>query len=139
MRDAFEKWFSDDGAWAKAVDRNARGEYVLAQAATSWRAWQAAWGAAPPPVAGIAKTLPELGEAIVQGQKSPKVMQGPPPDLAGAPVRFAAPMWEEYDQLRAAAVQALDALECCYDVTAYPGNGRSRQDMAIAALKKAGV
>jgi hypothetical protein len=39
--------------------------------------------------------------------------------------------------LREAAQMALDALESCYDVFAYPANGNSPQDEAIDALRAA--
>lgn len=43
MREAFEKWFSDDGAYPNAVKRSNGGEYLLSQAATAWNVWQAAY------------------------------------------------------------------------------------------------
>jgi hypothetical protein len=46
VRAAFEKWFSEDGKFPRATERSDRGEYLLAQAASSWTAWQAAWAAA---------------------------------------------------------------------------------------------
>ncbi len=40
-RAAFEDWFSDEGKWPQAVQRNGDG-YMLAQAQSSWQAWEAA-------------------------------------------------------------------------------------------------
>jgi len=44
MREAFEKWVTDDGQWPSAAERNGKG-YVLMMAESSWRAWQAAYAA----------------------------------------------------------------------------------------------
>lgn len=43
LREKFEAWASDDGKWPKAVERNARGNYLLASTGTAWTVWQAAW------------------------------------------------------------------------------------------------
>lgn len=40
-RAAFEHWFSDEGQWPQALQRNGEG-YMLAQAQSSWQAWEAA-------------------------------------------------------------------------------------------------
>lgn len=40
-RKSFEHWFSDEGKFPKAVERNLDGGYRLAQAASAWTAWQA--------------------------------------------------------------------------------------------------
>ena len=40
-RAAFEAWMTEDGAWPKAVVKNAAGHYLLAQTASAWRVWQA--------------------------------------------------------------------------------------------------
>jgi hypothetical protein len=45
MREAFERWASNDGLWPAAVERSGDG-YRLAQTQSSWVAWQAAWKAA---------------------------------------------------------------------------------------------
>lgn len=42
MREAFEKWMSQDGKWPKAVERH-NGTYVLMQTEFAWEAWRAAW------------------------------------------------------------------------------------------------
>jgi hypothetical protein len=42
MREAFEKWMSQDGKWPKAVERS-NGSYVLLATAAAWEAWRAAW------------------------------------------------------------------------------------------------
>lgn len=41
VRLAFERWFSDDGKWPKAVERGAGGCYMLASAQAAWEAWKA--------------------------------------------------------------------------------------------------
>lgn len=43
MRKAFEHWYSDEGQWPKAVERDSKGRYVLAGATAAWDAWQAGW------------------------------------------------------------------------------------------------
>ncbi len=43
-RAEFEHWFSDEGQWPQAVQRSGEG-YSLAQAQSSWSAWQAATAA----------------------------------------------------------------------------------------------
>lgn len=43
-RDEFERWFSDEGQWPQAVERSGE-DYRLAQAQSSWTAWQAATAA----------------------------------------------------------------------------------------------
>lgn len=45
-RTAFEHWFSEGGAWPKAMVRNGE-SYMLMQASAAWIAWQAAWEAYP--------------------------------------------------------------------------------------------
>jgi hypothetical protein len=45
-RQAFEHWYSDEGENPRAVERSGDG-YLLAQAHSSWSAWQAAWNARP--------------------------------------------------------------------------------------------
>ena len=42
MREAFEKWASDDGSWLMAIEKRG-GQYILTQTAWAWAAWQAAW------------------------------------------------------------------------------------------------
>ncbi len=46
MRAAFERWMSDDGKWLNAIQRNDKGDYVIAVAVSAWTTWQAAWIAA---------------------------------------------------------------------------------------------
>jgi len=41
-REAFEVWFSDNGASPKAIERSGDG-YRLMQAQSAWVAWQAAY------------------------------------------------------------------------------------------------
>lgn len=42
MRQRFEHWYSEEGKWPAAVDKDARGDYMLMQTALAWKAWQAA-------------------------------------------------------------------------------------------------
>ncbi len=51
VREAFERWYSDDGESPATVLRKPDGGYMYAGAATAWPAWQAAWAAstASPP------------------------------------------------------------------------------------------
>lgn len=41
-RERFEAWMSDDGKWPRAIERDSKGEYLLAKAASDWTVWQAA-------------------------------------------------------------------------------------------------
>lgn len=41
-RESFEKWFSDNGEFPKAIEKYG-GEYRLMGAQTSWTAWKAAY------------------------------------------------------------------------------------------------
>lgn len=41
-RAAFEKWYSDNWEWSKTVERDGRGGYRYAGAATAWPIWKAA-------------------------------------------------------------------------------------------------
>jgi hypothetical protein len=52
-REAFEKWYSNGDVSSPAIRKDARGEYVLMQAYSSWTVWQACWNARPAP------TVPE--------------------------------------------------------------------------------
>lgn len=45
QRERFEAWFSDNGLYPKAIERDKRG-YLLSTASTAWGVWQAAEGAA---------------------------------------------------------------------------------------------
>lgn len=40
-REAFECFMSDDGKFPQSIERDANGNYVLMQAASSWHVWQA--------------------------------------------------------------------------------------------------
>lgn len=45
-RATFEAVASDDGKWPQAIERDAKGNYLLMQTAQGWRWWQEAWQAA---------------------------------------------------------------------------------------------
>lgn len=40
-REAFDKFMSDDGKFPQAIERDASGNYMLIQAASSWHVWKA--------------------------------------------------------------------------------------------------
>lgn len=42
-RESFEEWFSDSGEHPKAIERDNKGEYMLASACSAWNAWREAW------------------------------------------------------------------------------------------------
>lgn len=42
-RKEFERWFSEDGKWPSAVERNANGNYQLCSAHSAWISWRASW------------------------------------------------------------------------------------------------
>lgn len=44
-REAFERWYSNEGTWPQAVARDSNGQYRLASACAAWSAWEAAWDA----------------------------------------------------------------------------------------------
>lgn len=46
MRAEFEALASDQGKWPKAIERDAKGDYMLMQIAAGWQWWQQAWQAA---------------------------------------------------------------------------------------------
>ena len=41
-KEAFEKWFSDDGKWPSSIERDKNGNYKYAVATNQWNIWQAA-------------------------------------------------------------------------------------------------
>ena len=45
-REEFEVVASDNGKWPKAIERDAKGDYILMQTANGWMWWQQAWQAA---------------------------------------------------------------------------------------------
>lgn len=57
MREQFEAWMSEDGAYPQAVERNGFGEYRLMTTYTNWGTWQAALRS--PAVAGLVEALRE--------------------------------------------------------------------------------
>lgn len=42
-REAFEDWFSDQGQWPAAVERNPDGNYKMCSAHSAWVSWKAGW------------------------------------------------------------------------------------------------
>ena len=63
-RAAFEAWYSEDGKWPKAIERDENGSYILMSAANAWIAFQA--GAA---LAGAAAAIPEGWKPIETAPK----------------------------------------------------------------------
>lgn len=49
-REAFEKWSDPEGKWPFAFERDAKGNYRLAQTASDWAVWQARASLASPQV-----------------------------------------------------------------------------------------
>ena len=43
VKEAFEKWASDEGMWMAAIERNSNGYYKLMQTQSHWVVWQAAF------------------------------------------------------------------------------------------------
>jgi multidrug resistance efflux pump len=60
VREAFEHWFSDGGEHPLACQRAADGGYLLAQAESSWTAWQAASASHAAEVEALRKALTKL-------------------------------------------------------------------------------
>jgi hypothetical protein len=46
MREAFERWASNDNSFPEALRKDASGTYLFAFANAGWQIWQAAWAAA---------------------------------------------------------------------------------------------
>ena len=65
IREAFEEWYSEGGAHPNAIKcRTAGGEYLLAQAATSWNVWQAAHSSRDKEVRRFQEQVELLREAL---------------------------------------------------------------------------
>lgn len=47
-RKRFEYWFSEGGAWPKAIGRDRDGFYLLSVADSAWKAWEASRAALDP-------------------------------------------------------------------------------------------
>jgi hypothetical protein len=63
VREAFEHWFSDGGEHPLACQRAADGGYLLAQAESSWTAWQAATASHAAEVEALRSALEDLLDA----------------------------------------------------------------------------
>lgn len=50
-REAFERWFSNNYSFPKAIEKNYDGSYKYQSTYNNWRAWQAAWNTRPAPKA----------------------------------------------------------------------------------------
>lgn len=65
IRESFEDWYSDGGVYPNAIKlRTAGGEYLLAQAATSWNVWQAAHSSRDEEVQRLQEQVKLLREAL---------------------------------------------------------------------------
>ena len=60
MRAAFERDYSEDGKWPKAVERNKAGDYKFVGASAAWETWQRAWAARKDHVAEAGKMAPNM-------------------------------------------------------------------------------
>ena len=67
-RAAFEAVASDDGKWPKAIERDAKGNYLLLTTANGWMWWQAARRA---PAAPVPQGLREAAQAVVDRWDTP--------------------------------------------------------------------
>lgn len=63
VREAFERWYSDDGASPKAIERNAGGGYKLLQACNAWTAWHAASASKDAEIQRLREALEEIAAA----------------------------------------------------------------------------
>lgn len=109
-REAFEAWTTEAGRWPAAVKRDGRGQYLLAQTASAWTAWQAAlqWAASQ-------QSAPE-GWRLVPVEPT-EAMLTPPEGMVLD--QTMAPLWRRgrvltwQDMLAAApTAQAPDAWQC---------------------------
>jgi len=41
VRENFESWYSDNGKYSKAIERNSSGGYIFGETNVSWDAWLA--------------------------------------------------------------------------------------------------
>ena len=65
IRESFEDWYSEGGVHPNAIKcRTAGGEYLLAQAATSWNVWQAAHSSRDEEVKCLQEQVKLLREAM---------------------------------------------------------------------------
>ncbi len=65
-RKLFEAFASDNGKWLKAIERDARGNYLLLTTAVGWMWWQAARSAPAMPVPQGYKITEEQHVAAVK-------------------------------------------------------------------------
>lgn len=67
IRESFEDWYSEGGVHPNAIKcRTAGGEYLLAQAATSWNVWQAAHSSRDEEVKRIQEQVKLLREVLLE-------------------------------------------------------------------------
>ena len=76
VREAFERWMSEDWKWPDAVAHR-YGHYVLAQTESAWKAWQAALSeqpAHPAPVERVTlseRRITEIVRSVVSSTERP--------------------------------------------------------------------
>lgn len=57
LRTAFERWYSEDGRYPKAVERDPNGQYVLISAGNAWDVWCAAFDSLGEPFAYFQRNI----------------------------------------------------------------------------------
>lgn len=67
-RKLFEAFASDNGGWPKAIERDAKGNYLLLTTAVGWMWWQAARRA---PAAPVPQGLRKAAQAVVDRWDTP--------------------------------------------------------------------
>ena len=103
-RELFEAFASDDGEWLKAIERDARGNYLLLTTAVGWMWWRAARRA---PVVPHTKVKPDFYWDSEKQHHVPTLLIEFEPVPAGEPCDSKG--WTDRDNL--AAMLAADALD----------------------------
>ena len=75
-REQFEAFASGAGKWPKAIERDSKGEYRLAQTASDWRVWQAR--------AALAASPAPAGYKLVPVEPTPEMLAAWPAHRHGA-------------------------------------------------------
>ena len=66
MREQFEDMMSSQGEWPQAIEKDARGGYKFATAATAWETWQSAWEAGQEMMKSRAKELEAINLGLTK-------------------------------------------------------------------------
>ena len=75
-RASFEKWYSDNWEWSKTVERDGRGGYRYAGAATAWPIWKAASERADRAQWQPIETAPKDGTRLLLANTTGKLADG---------------------------------------------------------------